>query len=64
VLKRWGLRETDEKNFSVAATRQEEKGEGVAITTKFLLVEDERKGGDCIAYELLVTIVTRVGFCG
>jgi hypothetical protein len=27
------------------------------------MIEDERKG-DCISYELLVTIVTRVGFCG
>jgi hypothetical protein len=57
------MTETDEKKFSVAATRREEKGEGVAITTKFLMTEDERKG-DCISYELLVTIVTRVGFCG
>ena len=55
--------ETGEENFSVAATRQEENGEGVAITTKFLTTKDERKGG-CISYELLVTIVTRVGFCG
>jgi hypothetical protein len=38
-------------------------GEGVAITTKFLMTEDERKG-DYISYELLVTTVTRVVFCG
>jgi len=62
--KRWGLTETDEEKFSVAAKRRERKrGEGVAITTKFLTTEDERKG-DRISYELLVTTVTRVGFCG
>ena len=53
---------TGEENFSVAVTRWEARGEGVAITTKFLMTEDERKG-DCVSYELLVTTVTRVGFC-
>ena len=39
------------ENFSVVATCRERKGEGVAITTKFLMTEDERKG-ECISYEL------------
>jgi hypothetical protein len=61
LLQRWGLRRTKR---TVAMVRRvgKKRGEGVAITTKFLMTEDERKG-DYISYELLVTTVTRVGFC-